>query len=769
VKFGVGQSVPRKEDPRLVTGGGEFTDDINFPGQLHLRVLRSPYAHGRISKLDTDAALSAPGVLAVYTAADISELGSLPCRAVLTDAEGNPAFIPRRPILAEDKVCFAGQGVAAVVATTPQQALDALELIEFFLEDEPACVDPADALHVDTPVLHPEHGSNLCVHYQHGDSGAVEAALAEAAHVVSVDLINNRVAPSPLEPRACIGRFDQGQYVLYNPSQGAFAQQGVLATAVFNVEPERVRVISPDTGGGFGIRGEVQPEACLCLFAARELGQAVKYCGTRAEMFLADSHGRDNLTQATLGMTEDGVFTALRVATTANLGAYCTAVGPFVPTMAGGRIFGTVYRIPAAHHSVKCVFTNTMPVAAYRGAGRPEACYVMERVIEAAARQTGIDAIALRKRNFVTSAEMPYTMPSGIDLTGGEFAQTLDLALQQADWHGFSKRAAHSSARGLLRGRGLGYYVESSGGGPEEEANLSVNADGSVDVVVGTFSHGQGHRTIYSQILSETLGIDFERINIIQGDTEVVKFGGGTGGSRSSQMGGIAVRRAAVAMLEDAQEIAAELMQAGRETVSYGEGIFSTTEHDNSVTLAQVAQAARAPQFGGAGLSRIERYNRGAGSFTFPNGCHIAEVEIDPDTGVITIARYTAVDDCGRVINPLLASGQVHGGVAQGIGQALYEVAVYDDSGQLLSGSLMDYAMPRASQLCDIDVRFNEVLDPNNELGVKGIGEGGACGAPPALVNAVIDALAPLGVTRVDMPLTPLAVWQILSQHPATP
>ncbi len=758
MKFGVGQSVPRTEDPRLVTGGGQFTDDINLPGQAYLKVLRSPYAHGRVTTLDTSAAQAAEGVLAVYTAADLTELGGLPCRAALKDADGQPAFIPRRPVLAEEKVCFVGQAVAAVVAETREAAANALELIELEVDDLPANPDPAAALAPDTPVIHEARGHNLCVHYQIGDSDAVDAALAQAAHRVSVDLINNRLAPSPLEPRASLGLYEDGRYVLYNPSQGAVAQQGVLAKAVLKVEPEAVRVISPDTGGGFGIRGEVHPEAVLCLFAARALARPVKFCGDRSEMFVADSHGRDNLTNVTAGFSEDGLITAMRVETTANLGAYCTAVGPFVPTMAGGRVVGTVYRIPHVHHSVRTVFTNTMPVAAYRGAGRPEACYVMERLMEAAAAPTGIDALALRRRNFVTPEEMPYTLASGVELTSGNFAETLALGLQQADWDGFDERVAASRALGKLRGRGVGYYVESSGGGPEEEATITLKANGDVDVVVGTFSHGQGHRTTYAQILSEVLDIDFERIHIIQGDTDVVKFGGGTGGSRSSQMGGVAVRRASTEVMADAEDIAAELLQAPRDELSYADGVFR--HGDTEVGLAQVAQAAE-EEFGGTGLTKTLRYDRGGG-FTFPNGCHVAEVEIDPDTGVVEIARYTAVDDCGRVINPLLAGGQVHGGVAMGVGQALYEQAVYDTDGQLVTGSLMDYAMPRASHLSDIDVAFNEVLDPNNDLGVKGIGEGGACGAPPAIVNAVLDAVKHLGITAVDMPLTPESVWRTL-------
>ena len=761
MKFGVGQSVPRKEDPRLVTGGGEFTDDVNIEGQTYLKIFRSPYPHGDVETLDISQARDAEGVLAVYTAPDLETLGSMPCRAQLKDADGNPAFIPRRSLLAEEKVAFVGQPVAAVVAETEEAAENACELIIFDVKDIPANTNPAIALDPDTPVVHAEHGSNLCVHYQVGDAPSVDEALADSAQVVSVDLVNNRMVPSPLEPRASVGIYQDGQYLLYNPSQGAVAQKGVLASAILKVDANEVRVVSLDTGGGFGVRGEVHPEAAICLVAARELGRPVKYASTRSEMFLADSHGRDNLTTVTGGFDKDGKLQAVRVETIANLGAYCSAVGPFVPTMAGGRIVGTVYRIPHVHHSVKPVFTNTMPVAAYRGAGRPEACYVMERLLDEAALELGIDSVELRKINFVTSDEMPYQMPSGVDLTCGEFSETLDKGLSTADWSGFDARRSASEAQGKVRGQGIGYYVESSGGGPEEEAQITIREDGGVDVVVGTFSHGQGHRTTYSQILSEEMGVDFDKINVIQGDTATVEFGGGTGGSRSSQMGGVAVKQAWGHVLEDATGVAAELLQSERDSVSYVDGTFTSTGNDSSVTLAQVAAAAKDPQFGGKGLNYTHRYNRGGG-FTFPNGCHVAEVEIDPETGVVDVVRYTAVDDCGRVINPLLAAGQVHGGVVMGIGQAIYEHAVYDEDGQLLTGTLMDYAMPRATHMPDIEVAFNEVLDPNNELGVKGIGEGGACGAPPAVVNAVLDALRPLGVHQIDMPLTSESIWRAI-------
>ena len=763
MKFGMGQSVARKEDPRLVTGAGQFTADVNFANQGHLAVLRSPVAHGELRTVDVSGARTAPGVLAVLTADDLTELGGLPCRAQLTDADGRPAVLPRRPVLAERRVCFVGQAFAAVVADTLQHARDALERIAFDIEELPANVEPGAA--EDSPSLHADAPGNLCVHWQSGDGDAVDAALTGAAHVVRLDLRNNRVVPSPLEPRACVGLFEDDRYILYNPSQGAFAQQGVLARSVLKVPLTQVRVISPDTGGGFGVRGEVHPEAVLCLVAAKQLGRPVKWVGDRSEMFVADSHGRDNLTHAVLGLDARGRILALRVTTIANLGAYCSAVGPFVPTMAGGRIIGTVYKVPVVHHSVRCVFTNTMPVAAYRGAGRPESCYVMERLLETAARELAISPVALRRRNFIAPADLPFTNHMGIDIRSGAFAETMDLALARSGYHDVEARKQSSAAHGRLRGIGIGCYVESSGGGPEEEARLTLRADGGIDVVVGTFSHGQGHRTTYSQLLAEQLGVPFDRINVIQGDTDHVSFGGGTGGSRSSQMGGMAVRGAGAQAVARAMPIAESLLQAQPGTVSFDAGAFRAGNAE--VSLARVAAAATEPQFGGAAIQATYRYERQPG-YTFPNGCHVAEVELDPDTGQVEVLRYTAVDDCGTVINPLLAAGQVHGGVAQGVGQALLEWAYYDpDSGQPLTGSLLDYAMPRASHLCDIDVAFNEVADPGNPLGVKGIGEGGACGAPPAVVHAVLDALSPLGIRDVQMPMTSHQLWTLMQKRGA--
>ncbi|MCZ6643071.1 MAG: xanthine dehydrogenase family protein molybdopterin-binding subunit [Gammaproteobacteria bacterium] len=762
MKFGVGQPVPRKEDPRLVTGGGQFTDDINLPSQLHAAFFRSPYSHGRIAVLDVTSARTASGVVAVYTAEDLSELGSMPCRAQLTDRAGNPCFIPRRPLLAEEVVFFVGQAVVAVIAETRLQARDAAELVVLEIEELPVVVRPDQAIDVDAPVLHEAHDSNVCIHYELGDAEAVDRELERATHVVQLDVVNNRVAPSPLEPRSCLACFEEGTFTLYNPSQGAFAQQSVLAKSIFNVPFDEVRVISLDTGGGFGIRGEVQPEPCVCLFSARELGRPVKWTGDRSEMFLTDPHGRDNLTRGTLALDDEGCIVALKIETLANLGAFCTAVGPFVPTMAGGRIVGTVYKIPHLYQSVRPVFTNTMPVAAYRGAGRPEACYIVERLWEEAAKQLSIDSAELRRRNFIRSEDMPFTNHSGVAITSGDFSKTMDMARERADWDGFVERKTASNARGMLRGIGCGYYIESSGGGTQEEARVTVLENGSVDVVVGTYSHGQGHRTMISQIVCESLGVEFDDVNVIQGDTKYVKFGGGTGGSRSSQMGGIAALRATQQVIAKGGDIAAQLLQVEPARIRFEAGIYRADDATGEVTLTEVARAALDAQFGGEPLAQTLRYDRESG-YTFPNGCHVAEVEVDPETGVLEVRRYTAVDDCGRLINPMLAAGQVHGGVAQGLGQAYLEEVRYDADGQLITGSLMDYAMPRASQLPDVDVSFHEVLEPNNDLGVKGIGEAGACGAPPALVNAVLNALEHLNVESIDMPLTSEKLWRAIN------
>lgn len=759
-QFGIGQPVPRVEDPRLVTGRGRFTDDLELPGQAWIAFCRSPHPHGRIVRIGVDAARRAAGVLAVYRGTDLAGLGGLPCVAQLEGVDGAPAFIPHRPALPTDRVRYVGQAVAAVVAETLQQARDAADLVELEVEALPVAIGLAAAAAPDAPSVHDEHGSNLCVHWRNGDAASVDAAIAAAAHVTRVTVVNNRVAPGPLEPQSSLAAHESGRLTLYNPSQGAFAQRNAAA-AIFGMERDAVRVVSGDTGGGFGVRGGLHPETVMCLFAARDLERPVKWRGDRSDMFLADCHGRDNVTTGTLALDAEGRMVALKVETLANLGAYCSNVGPFVPTLAGGRVCGTVYRVANICHDVRCVFTNTMPVSAYRGAGRPEAAYITERLIEAAARELGMDSRELRRRNFIRPQDLPYTNHAGMPIASGAFEETMDLAVARADWEGFPVRREASARAGKLRGIGLGCYIESSGGAPQEEARVAVDDDGAIEAVVGTYSHGQGHETAFAQIIAETFGVGMERVRLVQGDTARVRFGGGTGGSRSGQMGGVAVLRAAREVIEQGAGVAAEALQVERDRIGYQAGVYAVADGTGRMTLAEAARAA--PGISGAALAETLRYQRDS-AYTFPNGCHVAEVEIDPETGVVQVVKYTAVDDCGRVINPLLAAGQVHGGVAQGLGQALLEAVRYDADGQLVTGSYMDYAVPRAAHVPSIGVSFNEVLEPGNELGAKGIGEGGACGAPPAIVHAALDALAPLGVTALDMPLTPERVWRAVRE-----
>ena len=509
----------------------------------------------------------------------------------------------------------------------------------------------------------------------------------------------------------------------------------------------------------------MQPEALVSLYAARDLGAPVKWTADRSEMFLSDPHGRDNITDCTLGLDDAGHITALKISTLANLGAYCNTNGPFVPTLAGGRVTGTVYRIPHAVQDVRCVFTNTQPVAAYRGAGRPEACYVIERLLETAARELGMSSVELRRKNFIRASDMPYELLSGAKIPSGDFAATMDKGLECADFAGFAARRAESATRHRLRGIGLCYYTESSGGGPQEEARVLLTDDGGAEIVSGTYSHGQGHLTTFAQIVHSTLGIDPARITLRQGDTDWVKFGGGTGGSRSSQMGGVAVLRACRDVIESGRAVAAALLQGDANQIEFADGVYRLGDSAAEVSLQDVNRAAKSPEMGGDGdhgLDETHRYEREPG-WTFPNGLHVAEVEIDPETGVLEVVRYCAVDDCGTVLNPLLAAGQVHGGVAMGLGQALLEEVSYEPgSGQLLTGSMLDYCFPRASHIPDIQLAFHELPEPGNELGVKGIGEGGACGAPPALVHAALDALRERGVANLDMPLTPHNLWRAL-------
>ncbi|MCC7275964.1 MAG: xanthine dehydrogenase family protein, partial [Alphaproteobacteria bacterium] len=724
--FGIGQPVRRKEDFRFLTGAGRYTDDINLPGQAHAHILRSPHAHARITRLDTAAAAAAPGVIAVLTQADVAADGlpPLPCQVDVPGKDGTKMFVPPRTLLADGCVRYVGDPVALVVAESAVAARDAAELIAIDYDALPAVADTAAAAGPDAALVWPEHGSNLCVHWQSHDGTAMQAAFARAARVVRCELVNNRLVGNPMEPRVAIGDYDAatGVHTLHSPTQGVVRVWNGLAGLVFNLPKDKVRVVSPDVGGGFGLRGKLFPESCLVVWAARRLGRPVKWTADRSETFLSDPHGRDHVTTCEMAFDADARILAMRAETVANVGAYLLDLGPRIPTVAGARIAGSVYDVPAMQLSVRVVFTNTVPTDSYRGAGRPEICYQMERLLDLGAAAFGLGREEIRRRNFIRPEQLPYRNQVGMVIDSGLFAQTMDLALAKADWSGFPARRRESERRGRRRGIGLGYYVEASGGVPSEEARVRFEADGRVSLIVGTFSHGQGHETAYAQILAERLGVPFESIDLRQGDSDFVKFGNGTGGSRSSQMGGVATSRAGHQVIEKARRIAAHALEAAEADIRFADGAFAVPGTDLRITIQEVARLAREPgrlpEGMAPGLDETCRYERPT-ECNFPNGAHIAEVEIDPDTGVVDIVRYVCVDDCGVIINPLLIAGQVHGAVAQGLGQALLELAAYDrDSGQLVAGSFMDYAMPRASDMPDLEVDFHVVRNPSNDLGV---------------------------------------------------
>ena len=765
--FGIGQPVRRREDKRFVTGAGCFTDDINLPGQAYGHILRSPHAHARIRAIDVRAAKAAAGVLGVYTIEDLDAdgYGEIPTQAKVPGRAGSEMFAPTRPILARGVVRYVGNPVAYVVADSPAQAKDAAELIEIDYEDLPSVTDPREADKPGAPLLYPEHRSNLCVHWESHEPAAVDAAFAKAAKIVTLDFVNNRVVGSPMEPRVAIGEWhpETESYTLTSPTQGVIRVQNSLSSNVLKVPKEKLRVISPDVGGGFWLRGKTFPESALVLFAAKHLGRPVKWLADRQETFLCDVHGRDHITHGEMAFDAEGRILGLRMTTLANAGAHLSDNGPRVHTMAGARIAGTVYNVPAMQLRVKVMFTNTVPVCAYRGAGRPEICYQMERMLDQGAAAFGIGRDEIRRRNFILPEALPYKNQIGMVIDSGHFRETMEKSLTKADWSGFPRRRDEAKLRGKLRGIGLGYYIEASGGQPTEQAIVKVTPDGRIELTMGTFSHGQGHETAFSQIVSQKLGVPFDLIDFRQGDTDFVKVGNGTGGSRSSQMGGVSTARACDQVIEKAKRIAAHVLEAAAADIAYRGGAFEVVGTDLKLTLREVARlaqdAAKLPEGETPGLDETCLYKRPT-ECNFPNGAHVAEVEIDAETGLVEVVKYTAVDDCGVLINPMLVAGQVHGGVGQGLGQAVLENTAYDrESGQFLAGSFMDYAMPRAEDFPSIDVDFNPVRNPSNELGVKGIGEGGACGAPPSIVSAVADAL---GLAHVDMPLTSETVWRAM-------
>jgi carbon-monoxide dehydrogenase large subunit len=781
---GIGAAVRRKEDQRFLTGRGHYTDDINRPGQLYAWFLRSPHAHATITRIDVSAARRAPGVVAVYTGADTAadKVGGPICGWVVKDKNGNPHKAPAHPVLAVDTVRYVGDHVAAVIAESPAAARDAGEAIEVEYQVKPAVVDTGKALQPGAAQVHADVPGNLCYDWELGDATATAAAFAKAAHVTKLDLINNRLIPNAMEPRAAIGDYDAGSDHLtcWSTSQNPHVLRLILCAFILGLPEHKVRVIAPDVGGGFGSKIFCYSDEVLCCWASKKLKRPVKWTAERSEAFLSDAHGRDHVTHAELAMDKDGKFLGLKVETIACMGAYLSTFATAVPTYLYGTLLAGQYTTPAIHVSVKAAFTHTAPVDAYRGAGRPEATFVIERLVDVAARELKLDPAELRRRNFVKPDQFPYQTPVALTYDSGNYAATLDAALKLIDYKGFPARRADSQKRGKLRGIGLSAYIEACGLAPSavvgslgagvgqwESAQIRFNATGTVLVFTGSHSHGQSHETTFAQVVSDKLGIPIEHIEVIHGDTEKVPMGMGTYGSRSLAVGGSALTKAADKLIAKGRKIAAHLMEAAVDDIAYNAGVFRVTGTDKTKTMAEVAFAAYVPFNYPAdlepGFEESAFYD--PSNFTYPAGVHIAEVEVDPETGIVQVVDWAAVDDFGNVVNPMVVEGQVHGGIAQGIGQALLERCVYDpESGQLLTGSYMDYTMPRADDLPSFKIGMTHTPCPHNPLGVKGCGEAGAIASPAALINAVTDAL---GVKHIDMPATPEKVWTAAQQRQA--
>jgi carbon-monoxide dehydrogenase large subunit len=768
-QFGIGQPIRRVEDRRFLTGRGHYLDDIVRPRQAHAVMLRSPHAHARIRAIDAKAAAGLSGVLAIFTGADLARdgIGTIPCMSGVANRDKSAMAMPPRPAMVRDRVRHVGDTVAMVVAETTAAARDAAERIAVDYEPLPSVVDTGQALEPGRPAVWDEHPGNLCFDWEIGDRQAVERAAAGARHRVSLSLVNNRIVVASMEPRGAIGEYDGGDesYTLWSSTQGSHFVRNLLAEHVFHIPGNRIRVVTPDVGGGFGMKLFVYPEHVLVLWAAKQLGRPVKWVPDRSDSFMTDTQGRDNLTRLDLALDDELRFLGLKVEITANMGAYLSNFAPEIPTFAGAVMYSAVYALPAIHVGVKGVFTNTVPVDAYRGAGRPEAAYAVERLIDTAARRLGVARDELRRRNFIRPAAMPYQTPLGLTYDSGDFARNMADALAAADAAGFAARRAAARARGHYRGLGYAVYIEQSGFPPDEFAEARFDPSGTLTLLMGTQSSGQGHQTAYAQLASEKLGLALDKIRVLQGDTDAIGFGRGTGGSRSLPVGGAALAHAADKLIAKGKKIAAHMLEAAEADIAFADGVFAIAGTDRNLSLDAVARAAFNPAQLPPGLEPgfAESGHFTPSTPTFPNGCHFCEVEIDPETGHIAIMRYLVVDDFGVVVNPLLLAGQVNGGIAQGVGQAMLERVVYDEeSGQLVTGTLSDYALPRAEDLPALEFSCNVVPCLTNPLGIKGAGEAGAIGAPPALVNAVVDAVAELGIDHLDMPLTPELLWRAL-------
>ncbi|MEJ6388204.1 xanthine dehydrogenase family protein molybdopterin-binding subunit [Gymnodinialimonas ulvae] len=778
---GIGASSKRREDVRFLTGQGRYTDDINLQGQAYVHFLRSDVAHGVLKNVDTSTAQNMPGVVRIFTGADFEGVGGVPCGWQVTDKHGEPMQEPAHPILAQGKVRYVGDAIAAVVAETPAQARNAAEAIELDIEELPAVIDMKAAVADGATKVHDDLTSNLCYDWGFVEENkpAVDAAFEAAAHVTTLELVNNRLSPNPMEPRVAVGDYAVGtdDSTLYTTSQNPHVIRLLMGAFVLGIPEHKLRVVAPDVGGGFGSKIFHYVEEAFVTFAAKQCRRPVKWTSSRSEAFITDAHGRDHVTKIELALDADNNFTGIRTETYANMGAYLSTFAPSIPTWLHGTLMAGNYKTPNIYVNVKAVFTNTVPVDAYRGAGRPEATYQLERVVDKAARELGVDPIELRRQNFIT--EFPYATPVAVEYDTGDYEGTMSKLLEMIDRDGFEARRAESEANGKLRGLGANCYIEACGIAPSalvgqlgaraglyESATVRVNATGGLVVMTGSHSHGQGHETSFAQVVADMIGLDENMVEVVHGDTANTPMGMGTYGSRSIAVGGSAMVRATEKIIAKAKKIAAHLMEAAEGDIELKDGQFSVAGTDKSVAWGDVTLAAYVPhnyplEEIEPGLEETAFYD--PNNFTYPSGAYACEVEIDPDTGKVEVVSFAAADDFGNVINPMIVEGQVHGGIAQGIGQALLENVAYDENGQLLSASYMDYTMPRADDVPMFQVDHSSVTPcTHNPLGVKGCGEAGAIGSPPSVVNAVVDALQRAGhtnVTHIDMPLTPARVW----------
>jgi aerobic carbon-monoxide dehydrogenase large subunit len=765
-KYGVGQPVRRKEDDTLVRGKGKYTDDFNLPGQAYAWIVRSSHAHGIIRGIDTAAAKAMPGVLGVWTGTELAaaEYDPFTCGLPLKNRDGSPLLQTNRMPLMTDKVRYVGDAVAFVVAGTLAQARDAGEAVVVDIDSLPAVTSAEQAAQPGAPQLYDHIPNNVALDYHYGDAASIDAAFAAASHVTKIDIVNNRIAVVAMEPRAALASYDKAseRFTIQVPTQGVAGNRITLAKNM-KLPKEQVRILTANVGGSFGMKNINYPEYMCILHAAKVLGKPVKWTDERSTSFLSDSQGRTQTIHAELALDAEGKFLAVRLNGYGNLGAYITGVAPGPLSLNTGKNLASVYRTPLLSVDIKCVLTNTTHMGAYRGAGRPEANYYMERLIDRAADEMGINRLSLRKRNFIKPAQMPFTSASGVTYDSGDFHGVLNQALEFSDHANFAKRKKESRKRGKLRGIAVGCYLEVTAPPSGELGKITFEPDGSVKLTTGTLDYGQGHATPFAQVLCAQLGVPFEKVTLEQNDSDLVRFGNGTGGSRSITATGTAIVESAALVIAKGKQATAHLLEAAEGDIEFAKGSFTIAGTDRSIDIMELSRRLREGKMPEGVPSSLDvDHNTKDTPSTFPNGCHVSEVEIDPETGVVRIVRYTGVNDFGTVVNPMIVAGQMHGGVAQGIGQALMEQVSYDESGQPITGSFMDYALPRAEDIPLMAVGDHPVLAKSNPLGVKGCGEAGCAGSLVTLVNAVLDALSEFGITEIDMPLTPERVWRAI-------